>query len=275
MIEDAFVAALEEVPDLVVRAGEPAARHTTLRLGGPIDLWLLAETEAAAGEAARLASAADVPLRPWSAAPDWVLDGGLGGAWMALGGAARGMTRDGLMVDVGTEVGASVFACWAEAEGLAGVEALAGRAGTVASAWRAGHVAPVAVRALRGSVFSWAKQASANRVATSLRLALRPMVGLGDYAEARQARRGEAEGLPGRLMKDSEHVTAARAIAEAGLCGVRLRQLRVGEREPNALVHLGGGSSADHRLLVKMIKDRVKTVSGVELEVERRPVGRS
>ncbi len=145
----------------------------------------------------------------------------------------------------------------------------------MAAAWRAGKVSPTAVRALRGARFSWTAKAGANTLVSALRFELRPQRLVGGYADARRARRAEAEGLPGRLMKDGEHVTAARAIAEAGLCGVRLRQLRVGEREPNALLNLGGGRSADGKLLVKMMRDRVKAVSGVELELERRPLGRS
>ena len=274
MIDDALVAALEEVEGLVVRPGEPAARHTTLRLGGPIELWLLAETEAAAGEAAPTLREAGVTLKAWQE-PDWVLDGGLSGAWMALGEVGRGVSRDETTVEVGAAVGAAALAAWAEAEGLGGLESLAGRAGTVLAAWRADVLEPSAVRMLRGTRFSWAAKASGTAVVSALRLELRPQRLVGGYAEARRARRAESGGLPARLMKDTEHVSAARAIAEAGLCGVRLRQLRVGEREPNALLNLGGGTSVDGKLLVKMIRDRVKTVSGVELELERRPIGRS
>ena len=274
MIDDALVAALEEVEGLVVRPGEPAARHTLLRLGGPIELWLLAESEQAAASAAGMLKEAGVTPKAWQGA-DWVLDGGLPGAWIALGEAARDIVRDDAEVEVGFEVGAAALAAWAEAAGLGGLEPLAGRAGSVGAAWRTGVVEPAAVRALRGARFSWTHKAGAHTVVSALRFELRPQRLVGGYAEARRARRGEGEGLPGRLMKDGEHVTAAQAIAEAGLCGVRLRQLRVGEREPNALLNLGGGSSADGKLLVKMMRDRVKAVSGVELELEHRPLGRS
>src|SRR5690349_8359916 len=77
----AFVRALEEATGLPVRRGEPLARHTSLGVGGPADLFLAAPSVEALVAAVRVARAARMP----------VLVIGNGSNLLALDGGVRGL----------------------------------------------------------------------------------------------------------------------------------------------------------------------------------------
>ena len=80
--------------------------------------------------------------------------------------------------------------------------------------------------------------------------------------------------MPGRIMKDTEEDSASQLIQETGLSGVRLRGARIGTRECNSLLNLGGASAEDIWLVFQMIRDRVKLQTGQVLEVSIRRIGR-
>jgi len=60
---------------------------------------------------------------------------------------------------------------------------------------------------------------------------------------------------------------------QAGLRGLRVGGAQVSEVHTNFLVNTGGATAADFLQLARIIKERVKAQSGVELEEEVRIVG--
>ena len=84
----------------------------------------------------------------------------------------------------------------------------------------------------------------------------------------------QALGRPGRIMSDPDEESAALLIEDTGLSGVRLRGARIGTRERNSLINLGGASAEDIWLVFQMIRDRVKLQTGHVLEVSIRRIGR-
>ena len=70
---------------------------------------------------------------------------------------------------------------------------------------------------------------------------------------------------PGRAFRDLPKQLASDLIREAGLCGVRLRGVAIGSIEPNTILNLGGATAGDIALLLKMMRDRIKSHSGVEV----------
>ncbi len=281
MIDDGLIQALEGIPALHVRPGEPMSRHTTFRVGGPAELWLLAESEEAAVAALRACKEAGEKVKYWTSEGAIVRDGGLPGIWMTLGAVASGLTALDDGVRVGARYPAAALGTWAIAGARAGLEATFGRAGTVADAWRAGELGSCVrrIRALRGVGAATLAPGDVSGRALPIWLELSCPPGdpraLRREARARViARRGVGPGLPGRIFADPPRGTAAGAIAGAGLCGVRLRHARIGRIEPNNIINLGGATARDLGLLMQLVRDRVKQVSGVEIKPLGRAIGR-
>ncbi len=269
---------LREVPDLVVRPGEPLARHNLLRIGGPAELWLVAETEASARAAAVACQRAKVKLRAVAGGHWLARDEGVPGACLAIGAVGRGCVP----VEGGLEVGArhpsAALALAAVRLGLSGVENLGGRPGTVGEALLEGLLDKVvdAVRVLRATRAGWIglDQLRPGHHLLRTRLALAPA----DTGVVRARTRVASDAIrvgPARAMADSRRQPAAHLIDDAGLCGVRLRSVRVGSSEPNSLINLGGASARDVALVIAMIRDRVKLRTGVELSPHPPHLGRA
>jgi UDP-N-acetylmuramate dehydrogenase len=115
-----------------VVANEPLSRHTTWRVGGPVDLFIVPADRTELLTALRLLAAADVPWVVIGAGSNLLVrDGGVRGAVLHTGGLRRfTFTVDGR---VEAEGGVPLMALIREAaaRGLAGLEALAGIPGTV------------------------------------------------------------------------------------------------------------------------------------------------
>lgn len=278
MIPPEVLGALATVPDLAIRQDEPLGRHNLLRVGGPVGLWLVAETEAAAVAAQKICRDGGVKVRTLTGEHWLARDEGLEGACLVLGHFARRIEpRDGGL-RVGAQVPSARLALRAASLGLTGLEALAGHPGTVAEALAQGLFgdAVTGVRALRGSRAAnltpekWTPTQPPIRVDLALKLALPTTV-----RAASRTRAAASPERPGRMMADPPHQTAAALIDDAGLSGVRLRSVRIGQHEPNSLVNLGGATARDVALVVAMLRDRVKLRTGVELAVHPEHLGRA
>jgi UDP-N-acetylmuramate dehydrogenase len=77
----------------------------------------------------------------------------------------------------------------------------------------------------------------------------------------------------GSFFKNPEGMQAWRLIDEAGLRGHRNGGAQVSEVHSNFLVNRGGATAQDFLELAAMIKERVRSWSGIELEEEVRIVG--
>ena len=77
---------LEERFGGAVRFGEPLARHTSFRIGGPADAWLEVSTADEIRDALRLAAGRDVPLTVFGTGTNiLVSDRGVRGVVLKLG----------------------------------------------------------------------------------------------------------------------------------------------------------------------------------------------
>lgn len=272
MSQEPLLSALAAVPNLAVRAREPWARHSVFRVGGPAELWLVAETEQAALAAADLCRNHGLKLHPVDGDQIAAKDGGTDGAWLRPGGFAEGIVTGEGTLELGAMTPIAVAASFACRNGLGNLEKLSGAAGTVAEALRAGWLNDCTrgVRALRGTRISDLSPEQLRDGHVILRVTVevqaKPATKLNSaVAKAIEGRRGRGPGLPGRLMDDPKSECAAELMAHSGLCGVRLRGVRLGLAEPNCVVNLGGATAEDLRLLRVLVRDRVKQQHGVEL----------
>ncbi|RMD80253.1 MAG: UDP-N-acetylmuramate dehydrogenase, partial [Gammaproteobacteria bacterium] len=284
--------------------GEPLARHTTWRVGGPARrLYLPADLE---DLCACLRSLPEEEPLLWLGLGSNLLvrDGGFPGTVLATAGALRGLARQGVgRVRVEAGVPCPKLARWCAREGLAGAEFFAGIPGTVGGA--------LAMNAGAFGGETWALVEAVETVDRRGRLRRRPpedfQVGYrevrgpaGEWFAAawlrlRPAGPGEREALEGRMrallarraatqpmgepscgsvFRNPPGDHAARLIEAAGLKGRRRGGARVSERHANFIVNTGSATAADIEALIREVQETVARVHGVRLLPEVRIVGR-
>jgi UDP-N-acetylmuramate dehydrogenase len=283
-----------------LRFGEPLARHTSWRVGGPADQFY---------RPADLDDLADFLMGlPEGEALLWlglgsnllVRDGGFRGVVIALAGVLDALERlPGNRVRAGAGVSCAKVARFCVDQGLTGSEFLAGIPGLMggalamnAGAWGGdtwGRVASVESIDRRG--MRHARDASEYRVGyrsvqapaeewfTAAVLELDSGDPAGGRARIREllAERARTQpmGLPscGSVFRNPEGGHAGQLIESAGLKGFAIGGARVSEKHANFIINTGDATAADIEALIRHIQDTVRRIHGVSLEPEVRVVG--
>ncbi|MCC6302416.1 MAG: UDP-N-acetylmuramate dehydrogenase [Gammaproteobacteria bacterium] len=287
-------------PRGVLRRGEPMARHTSWRVGGPADRYY---------EPADLDDLAcylrDLPADEavlWIGLGSNLLvrDGGIRGSVIATNGALDGIASlNDDVVEVGAGVPCAKVARHCAGAGLVGAEFLVGIPGTMGGAlamnagafggetWplvqsvdtidRQGRLTRrtpdqyrVGYRSVQGPAGEWFVAA---------RLRLRP--GDADAARARirelLARRTDLQptGQPscGSVFRNPPGDYAGRLIEACGLKGTRVGGAEVSRKHANFIVNDGTATAADIEALILRVRDTVERQQGVRLAPEVRIVG--
>ncbi len=284
-----------------VLADEPMSRHTTFRVGGPADIFLLPEAAEDVAEIVRVCREESVRLMVMGNGSNLLVrDGGLRGAVMQLGDrfAAVTVAGDSLTAQGGALL--SRVAAEAYRQGLTGMEFASGIPGSIggAVAMNAGAyggemqdiVQSVQAVARDGSLFTLSKDSMEFSYRHSKALAeglviVSVTLGLarGDLVQSKQlldqytAMRREKQPLEmpsaGSFFKRPCGYFAGKLIADAGLKGFRVGGAQVSEKHAGFLVNTGGATAADIIALAGEVQRRVKELYGVELEMEVRLVG--
>lgn len=273
--------------------GEPMARYTTFKIGGPVRVLASPATvEELAGVVAR-AREHDVPLRILGGGSNLLrLDGLLDACVVRLNRLAR-VDVDGAAVRV--EGGADLprLVKRSVALGLAGLECLAGVPGSVAGALfmnaggRHGEIKDVvrhvdilddagSVRRLRRDEIDFRYRASSlqGSLIVGAELELRP-----DDPAAVRARYDailadkkttQPLGSPnaGCVFKNPPGGKAGRMIDECGLKGARAGRAHISVKHANFMINDGGAAADDVRRLIDLVRDRVGARFGVSLDLE-------
>ena len=285
------------------RPGEPLARHTSFRIGGPAELLVLPETPDELTLALQSAAAHGVGVTLLGGGSNVLVgDGGIRGMVVQLG---RGFSRvdwtaraDGASVRAGASVQLGRLARAAVARGLAGLEFAEGIPGTVGGALfmnagaYGGDLAAVVeavegidpaagpqVFAGRALVFRYRRtELPAGFVVTTVRFALRQEdeATLRRRLEAVRGRRVAAQPpgqSAGSVFKNPPGDHAGRLIESAGLKGIRAGRARISRRHANFIVNEGGASACDVQALIELAQRVVWERERVWLEPEVRLVG--
>jgi UDP-N-acetylmuramate dehydrogenase len=291
-----LAARLRQVPRLALRVGEPLARRTTLRIGGPAEVWAEIGSEPALVEL--LAAARDTGLAfhlLGLGSNVLVPDAGLAGVVGRLGGNLARVRIRGRRVSAGGGAVLAQVARRTAKAGLAGLEALSGFPSTVGGAVymnagcygteiqdvllsarlveRDGTRRRVAVADLE-PVYRATNLERSGAVVTRALFELEP----GDPAallariEELNARRWASlpSGRPnaGSIFKNPPGDHAGRLIDACGLKGTRAGGAQISPEHANVIVNAGGASAEDVLELMRLARGSVMERFGVELEPE-------
>lgn len=275
------------------------ARHTTWRVGGPADLFIEPLDRDELGRALALLGQARIPwLAVGGGSNLLVRDGGIRGAVLHLKHLRRLEIAPTGQVKAGGGLPLMTLIRATTAQGLAGLEALAGIPGTVGGgvAMNAGaggqQLADVVESAtLLGTTgetiwsrerlqFGYRRSALAGEwilVEADLGFRRDSAARLAEIVRQRLAQRRAAQqvGGPnaGSVFRNPPEQPAWKLIEQAGLRGARVGGARVAERHANFIVNTGDARARDIIELIDRIRDEVRKVSGIELEPEVRIVG--
>jgi UDP-N-acetylmuramate dehydrogenase len=278
---------------------EPLSRHTSLKVGGPADLFV---TPADLADLRALMAELAANGIPWMAIGGGynllVRDGGFRGAVISLKGLDRLQQLEADLVVAEAGVATGALALFAAERGLAGIEFLIGIPGSIGGAlsMNAGaHGAAVldsieSLETIRGDEVTVSARGGLDYgyrflslaageiiISATFRLAPGSIIEIeeriGGYLDHR--RKSHRVGYPnaGSFFRNPEGTQAWRLIEDAGLSGYRLGGAQVSEEHVNFLVNRGGAKAADFIELARIIKKQVKESSGITLEEEVRIVG--
>lgn len=278
--------------------GEPLSRHTSLKVGGPADIFAVPENVDDLRNLLRLLKADGAPWLIIGGGYNLLVrDGGFRGAVITLKKLDRIEYHNGLLY---AESGVSnqALASFARDNGLAGLEFLVGIPGSLGGAlcMNAGaHGGETfdrvsSVDMLNCGIREKCEKMSLNYGYRRLQLGDNKIIISAEFScrqDGREAiaarmddclrRRRESQkvALPnaGSFFKNPAGQMAWRLIDEAGLRGCSVGGAQVSEVHTNFLVNRGGATAADFLELAALVKKRVLEKSGLLLEEEVRIVG--
>jgi UDP-N-acetylmuramate dehydrogenase len=287
-----------------VRVDEPLSRHTSLRVGGPAEVFVRAESVDDVRLALRHAAGEGLPVLVLGGGSNvLVSDRGIPGMVLSLGRGFDYVRRSTegaeALVAVGAGARSGRVARRTVAAGLSGFEFAEGIPGTIGGAlWmNAGAyggdmagvvdaVSGVTAEGLDGRFERDALRFGYRQVAlpagfvvleVALRLRVMPVAALRvRLAELRQHReQAQPQGSPsaGSMFKNPPGYHAGRLIDAAGLKGTRIGAMQISERHGNFFVNLGGAQASDVKALMDLAQRVVWERFQVRLEPEVRLVG--
>ncbi len=281
------------------RFDEPMARHTTLRIGGPVDAWVAPSTVAAVQRVRALCAARGWPCRAVGAGSNLLVrDGGVRGVLLSSEKLRRLDFAEGIVT---VEAGVSTGKLLSEAtrRELGGVEFLGGVPGSIGgglvmnAGTTLGEFKDVTrrVRSVdaagrlierEGAACGFVYRGSALPpdemvVEGELHLPARPRAEIEAAVRALRERRRQREphGLPnaGSIFKNPVGDYAGRLIEQCGLKGRRVGDAEVSPAHANWIVNAGRARAADVLALVDEVRRNVREKFGVQLELEVKVVG--
>jgi UDP-N-acetylenolpyruvoylglucosamine reductase len=287
-------------PAAVVRSQEPLAKRTTLRVGGPADIYVEPASEEDLAQVLRFCGKRDIKFFVLGRGSNLLVrDGGIRGVVVHLshpGFSAIEIVGERLRCGAGAKL--KQVAVEAKRAGITGVEFLEGIPGSVGGALRMnagamGGATFEAVESIRVMDYRGeARDLTATQVDVAYRCCplLKHHIALGAVFKGRIASRGEVEqrmsafsakrwtsqpAAPsaGCCFKNPLTIPAGKLIDELGLKGLRVGGAMVSLEHGNFIVNDGTATARDVLALIEQIKARAKTERGIELQTEVEIVG--
>lgn len=287
-------------PASVLRESEPLAKRTTMRVGGPADLYVEPASEADLAIVVKFCAGHSLPLFVLGRGSNLLVrDGGFRGVVICLAQPSFARVEvTGSHLRCGAGARLKTVAIEAKRHGLGGLEFLDGIPGSVGGALRmnAGamggaifdRLESVRMMDLRGGVEERpAKELNARYRGCDM---LKNFIALAAVLNAQstethaiEARMSEfnqrrwrsqpAAPSAGCMFKNPPAVPAGRLIDELGLKGSRVGGAMVSHEHGNFLVNDGTATAEDVLNLIDNVRTRVRAERGIELELEVQVIG--
>jgi UDP-N-acetylenolpyruvoylglucosamine reductase len=287
-------------PATIFRRNEPLAKHTTLRVGGPADVYVEPATETELAAILNFCGERGVKFFILGRGSNLIVrDGGFRGVAICLAHANFSKIEiDGERLRCGAGAKLKNVAVEAKRHGLSGVEFLEGIPGSVGGALRmnAGAMGGTtfdAVESVRvmnsvGDVCEFAP----SEIAVEYRccVTLKNHIALGTvfkctpapsaeiekrlkaYSEKRWSSQPAAPSA-GCMFKNPAAIPAGRLIDELGLKGVRVGGAVVSAEHGNFIVNDGQATAHDVLELIAILQTKARNERGIELHTEVEIIG--
>lgn len=302
--ESPLVHELNQISGLRLKIDEPLARYTSMKIGGPADYFIEAQTDAALASLLPLLNQHAMNFCLLGNGSNVLIsDRGVRGAVIRLAGEFKKIqwADDGerIHVNVGAAYAVTQLVREAARKGFAGLEFAEGIPGSVGGAlfMNAGAYGsefekvvdqvegatsqgqPICLS--RGEMtFSYRdSHLRPGTIVTRVRMQLHKAesVEVGSKLQELVSRRKSSQpsGYPnsGSMFRNPPGDFAGRLIEAAGLKGKRIGQSQISERHANFIVNLGGARAADVLQLTELAQAEVRKRFGVELILEVKLLG--
>lgn len=283
-----------------IKRNEPMPKHTTLRVGGPADVYVEPATEADLALILQCCSERGVKFFVLGRGSNLLVrDGGFRGVVICLSHPNFSRIKiGGTRIRAGAGAKQKNVAVEAKRAGLSGVEFLEGIPGSIGGALRmnAGAmgcetfnaVESVSVMDFAGEVreFKPAEMSVAYRSCALLKnhIALGAVFNctpqpreeiearMKVYSEKRWSSQPAAPSA-GCMFKNPATIPAGRLIDELGLKGTQVGGARISSEHGNFLVNVGGATAKDVLELIEILRAKAKAERGIDLHPEVEIIG--
>ena len=283
-----------------VRFKEPLSFHTSLRIGGPADFFIVPQDVEDIRLALAFADKEQLPVAVVGGGNNLLArDRGVRGVVLKLEGCLGRAEFHGEEAVAGAGVSLSALIREAAALNLGGLECLVGIPATIGGAvamnagtldgWIGDFVSAVYFLHADGTLGeykpgagaygcrSFAAPPGAVLIGTRLRLQRRPYADIQRDIKVRLKQKKSTQPLAlasvGCVWKNPPGETASRMIEKVGLKGKRLNGAEISAKHVNFIVNRGGAMGADVMALMELTRERVQNHFGIRLEPEIRVLG--
>ena len=284
-----------------VLKNEPMKRHTTFRIGGPADYFVVPEHEKEIADVVRLCADQEVPCYIIGNGSNLLVgDKGFRGVIVQIFKTMNHIRTDGCQITAQAGCSLAQIANAALEAGLTGFEFAAGIPGTLGGAvmMNAGAYSGemkdvlVTVRVLtkEGKILNLANEELELGYRTSIiakkdYVVLEAVVGLqpgdkdaiktrmNELREQRISKQPLEYPSAGSTFKRPEGYFAGKLIQDAGLKGFAVGGAQVSEKHSGFVINTGDATAADVMELIRHVIDKVKEDTGVVMEPEVKRIG--
>jgi len=283
-----------------VRFKEPLSFHTSLRIGGPADFFIVPQDVEDIRLALAFADKEGLPVEVIGGGNNLLVrDRGIRGVVLRLEGCLGRAEFNGEEAVAGAGVSLSALIREAAALNLGGVECLVGIPATIGGAvamnagtpdgWIGDFVSAVYFLHPDGTLGEFkpgpgafgyrlfAAPPGAVLIGARLRLHRRPQAEIQKDIKQRLKQKKATQPLAlasaGCVWKNPPGDAAGRLVEKVGLKGKRLNGAEISAKHANFIVNRGGATAADILALMDMTRERVQHQFGITLEPEIRIAG--
>lgn len=288
-----------------VKFMEPMRNHTSLRIGGPADIFIVPQDLPSLRNIHATLKRNQIPFYPLGGGTNiLVKDGGLEGGVISFRSFRRieVINEDNEEVKLFVETGTPLqrLVNFSKENGYSGIEGLAGIPGSVGGAicGNAGAfgyemkdvLVLVAVMDVEGNIRSLKAEGidfgyrsssiSSDELLLSAEIKLKKdkkndvLARVDDFLKKKREKQPIREQSAGCIFKNPPGLSAGKLLDEAGCKGLRIGEAQVSSRHANFLINKGKAKAADFIRLMEEVINRVKERFGVLLEPEIKIVGR-